>query len=228
MVGSTRHLWGLQSDLKRTDFKLFHLKKLVLLKLVKWTSSPICRHYILLIFNLPGPERTFRWWPSWPIGHSPALLTTSWSSPQGRRKSRPWSHSHPGRQSCSHRSHRWTQQSQSRQQSEPIQQLAPWKLLQVRWGCQRTSGQRMETRSLASAEKICKNRTCLQQAWTSHVLKLAWYLQNKIWNCWDQHSLPTTSGVIYPCQQIDTIGPTPPQPPKYNDNEIIGPDNPTC
>ncbi len=26
--------------------------------------------------------------------------------------------------------------------SEPIQQLAPWKLLQVRWGCQRTSGQK--------------------------------------------------------------------------------------
>ena len=79
------------------------------------------------------------------------LLKASWSSPQGRRKSRPWSHSRQGCQSCSHRSHRWTQQSQSRQRSEPIQQLAPWKLLQVRWGCLRTSGLRMETRSLALA-----------------------------------------------------------------------------
>ena len=97
------------------------------------------------------PGKTCQWWPSWPVGHLQALLKASWSSPQGRRKSRPWSHSRQGCQSCSHRSHRWTQQSQSRQRSEPIQQLAPWKLLQVRWGCQRTSGLRMETRSLALA-----------------------------------------------------------------------------
>ena len=97
------------------------------------------------------PGKTCQWWPSWPVGHLQALLKASWSSPQGRRKSRPWSHSRQGCQSCSHRSHRWTQQSQSRQRSEPIQQLAPWKLLQVRWGCLRTSGLRMETRSLALA-----------------------------------------------------------------------------